>query len=1108
MDKVELELNGTAWEYTGAAIRPSVSGWYKGQEIYARSDRYGTDAYKAYSNNISVGYGTVTFEGRGDFYGEKSIQFPIVPKSVKTVSATNTFANTIVLEWEAAAGAQYYNLAMKNSSGQWEIIQEKITACKAIVEGLSPNTAYSFSITTGADVNDESFEGLSRSEELKVKTESEISSKTENLITEISASVDGTQTTIAAKQISGKKYIYLPSCADLTALKLNISTSAEALTLMGTEGSAVYSDEAFDLTEIAAKGESGAYELMLQADESEPMKLYIMRAENIPAIFLTSDDNSAGRNYVDSAKGNSATANMLMLASSGSSVYSGHLKQVKSRGNSTFIYYDKKSYQIKLETPSDLLGTGESVKTWVLLAGYADATQMHDKLFKDLATNMELAYTASSDWVDLYYDGEYRGIYLLSEKNSVGKSSVNITDLEEAYKNANPQTYGKNMQTATGTNKYGQTYQYALNAGGAALTDPADITGGYLIERNLNEIDEACGFYTREGGGFNVKSPEYASENALKYISEYYQEFEDAVLAKDADGNYTGINPTTGKHYYEYCDKDSLVKIFMLQELAANCDGFLSSFYFYKDAGSGLMYAGPIWDQEITLGMSWSYTIDPTETRQYYLAKALIKIPDFAEAVKAYYQSDFQSLMTELIAENGKINAYAAKISNSAAMNYTMWPLVKVADPAEAEHLWESGTTYEKVLSNMREWLTYRINNLNVLYGDGQAHTEHSYVSEVTKPATTSEEGIRTYKCTVCGRTYTEKIAKISSGGGGGGVVVVPTTDTKTDDTGKSTATVKPVEKTEADGKKTTSATVDTAAGSKIVENAIASKSTEVVVNAATSKTVTETASGSKTEVAIPETTVSDLAEKTEAAVTIRSNAAEVTLDKETVKSIAEQTGTTGMVKLIVETVAQDEDKLQLELKLETSKGEVSDFKGGKASITVKLNSELAAKPVVCVYIDAHDVYHKVDGQKNANGTFTFKTGHFSSYAVMTEEKADKVIAEQAAKAEKLVKTLKLKARSAKTAKGNIKVTLTVDSDAIKAIEDLGYTVKYKFYRSTKKAASYKAATEKAGKTYTNTTGKKGTKYYYKARVMVYDAEGDLVAKSELKQCKYAARVK
>ena len=96
----------------------------------------------------------------------------------------------------------------------------------------------------------------------------------------------------------------------------------------------------------------------------------------------------------------------------------------------------------------------------------------------------------------------------------------------------------------------------------------------------------------------------------------------------------------------------------------------------------------------------------------------------------------------------------------------------------------------------------------------------------------------------------------------------------------------------------------------------------------------------------------------------------------------------------------------------------------------------------------------------------------------------------------------------ANTAKGNIKVNLKVNEDAIKAIEDLGYTVKYKFYRSTIKNAKYVGKFETTAKTYTNTTGKKGTRYYYKARVMVYDAQGELVAKTALTQCKYACRIK
>ena len=128
----------------------------------------------------------------------------------------------------------------------------------------------------------------------------------------------------------------------------------------------------------------------------------------------------------------------------------------------------------------------------------------------------------------------------------------------------------------------------------------------------------------------------------------------------------------------------------------------------------------------------------------------------------------------------------------------------------------------------------------------------------------------------------------------------------------------------------------------------------------------------------------------------------------------------------------------------------------------------------------------------------------------LTIEKSDEL--DEAAKLEKakeLTASLALTARSAKTAKKNVKVSLKMSkasAASIKEIQDLGYTVKYKFYRSTKKASKYAAKLTKTSKTYFNTTGAKGSKYYYKARVMVYDQDGKLVTFSMLTQCKYAAR--
>ena len=134
-----------------------------------------------------------------------------------------------------------------------------------------------------------------------------------------------------------------------------------------------------------------------------------------------------------------------------------------------------------------------------------------------------------------------------------------------------------------------------------------------------------------------------------------------------------------------------------------------------------------------------------------------------------------------------------------------------------------------------------------------------------------------------------------------------------------------------------------------------------------------------------------------------------------------------------------------------------------------------------------------------------------STVTVVIEKAAEPTddAAAKIAKAKSIVKDMKLTARSSKTAKKNIKAVLKSDAKvnaSIKELKDLGFTVKYRFYRSTKKAASYKAAVTKKTAAYTNTSGKKGTKYFYKVQVRVYDENGKLIAKTALKQCKYASR--
>ena len=287
--------------------------------------------------------------------------------------------------------------------------------------------------------------------------------------------------------------------------------------------------------------------------------------------------------------------------------------------------------------------------------------------------------------------------------------------------------------------------------------------------------------------------------------------------------------------------------------------------------------------------------------------------------------------------------------------------------------------------------------------------------------------------------------------------------------------------------------TVDAKTADKIVDKAVENKSTKIMIDAAGNNTV------ASSEVAIPEKTVKELAEKTDADLVIKTDNGKVDLDKTALDAVAAQAGNTGFVRLIIETIKSDENICHVNLKLITSNGAVKDFNGGNVKVTINLSKELAAKDVVCVYINDNGIYTLVEGVLNADGTYTFTTGHFSEYAVMAKDEADKVIAEQL---NTLIKEVNLKVRTSKTAKKNIKAVVSGD---ITALTDAGYTVKYKFYRSEKKASKYVSKGEKTADTYINTAGKKGTKYYYKAKAMVYSGD-TLVGQTVLKQCKYGVR--
>ena len=349
---------------------------------------------------------------------------------------------------------------------------------------------------------------------------------------------------------------------------------------------------------------------------------------------------------------------------------------------------------------------------------------------------------------------------------------------------------------------------------------------------------------------------------------------------------------------------------------------------------------------------------------------------------------------------------------------------------------------------------------------------------------------------------------------------------------GSDQAPESPVETTGKSGSATTTAptevtvsgTTATASVKKenveeILKQAKENKSAEIVLNVAAADT-----KGVETvKIQLDTATVKSVVSDTDAALTVKTENGQVSLDREALAAVASEakgaTVTLEVVKVTKPTETQQKaagtNGQVLQLTVKSGDKIISDFNKGKATVTVEISDGLKNKKVAAIYIAEDGKIEQLSGKTvkiDGKDYYTFGTPHFSTFALVDADELGLEVNDEEAnivKIKELVSDMSLKARSSKTSKKNIKVTLTVDKStaaSIKEIKDMGYTVKYKYYRSTKKASKYQAKITKTTKTFTNTAGKKGTRYYYKARIQVYDKDGKLVAQTALKQCKYAAR--
>jgi len=457
-------------------------------------------------------------------------------------------------------------------------------------------------------------------------------------------------------------YLFLPSYADIKDVTLSFFSD---------EFQVIGQDITLTAGDTLAKLPIGEVIACKNMASKETFQFCIMQSANLPTVFMETDSGTIDAIWAD--KEIEENGEIEIYSETGESLYADGLKGIKSRGNYSFENYVKKPFTITMKEEVSLLGMGAG-KKYILISNASDPALIRN----DIARRMDTALLAEHDnvgrFVDVYVNGEYLGNYYMCEAMEVGAQRVAITDMEAQmdvlYQKSNYESFDV---YATDT-KYARYMDY----------NPADITGGYLVEREFEDryrfefFDNPSSFKTDEGEHFVVKSPMYCSDEQIDYVQKYFSEAEIAIFAPD------GIHPVTKKSYAEYIDVDSFVKKYLVEEVTKNYDGGLSSVFMYKDSDAldGRIKAAAIWDCDMSFGnyLEWMEEFSSVPTGISKLAhqshgsfwfEALYNKEEVYNKIVEYYSELVTPYLNWLLDEG--IEEYRVKLQASAAMNEIRW---------------------------------------------------------------------------------------------------------------------------------------------------------------------------------------------------------------------------------------------------------------------------------------------------------------------------------------------------------------------------------------------------------------------------------------------------
>lgn len=336
---------------------------------------------------------------------------------------------------------------------------------------------------------------------------------------------------------------------------------------------------------------------------------------------------------------------------------------IRGRGNTSWTDMPKNSYKIEFVNKQAILGMPKD-RDWALIANYADKTLMKNYLMYHLSAELGAYYAPRCEFVELYLNKDYLGVYLLTETIKVAKKRVNIPENENSY-----------VVEIDGRLREGEQVVYS------------HVIRGDSLKYNWRF-------------NFEIHYPKEASEQSLNTIENHIQNFETFL---------TTIPDQESSNLSQWIDINEYIKHYWVQEFSKNPDADFKSSVYFTWIKNDVIRMGPVWDFDIAFGShDWENVADYQNwlTKDVYWNKYLLQDANMKQSVMDYWIANKSVFLNTL----NTIDSIQNVLQNAALNNFRKWKILHSTEYVYHRRAYDS---YEDATDDLKLWIQERIKWIN-----------------------------------------------------------------------------------------------------------------------------------------------------------------------------------------------------------------------------------------------------------------------------------------------------------------------------------------------------------------------------------------------------------